>query len=196
MNLFFELFYKPWVSMAFYPMPVEHWAFFNEALASFPTIELLPGYPSSSRRTKKIQLIVLHHTGSLDVSKALKWFNNPNNYASTHWLVDLDGHIQQLVSEENASLNIQNAKYKNSRLVAEMSLGIHLVGNGFTPFTEAQYEAVAMLCSYIQRKYGLKNEEIFKHAEVETVNSVAPANDPAPWDKEKFQTLLAQFKGI
>jgi N-acetyl-anhydromuramyl-L-alanine amidase AmpD len=196
MNLFEYLFYSKYVATALYPIPVIHWQIWNEALATFPVIEFFPGYLSSSRRTKKPQIIILHHTGSLDSNKALRWFGNPNNYASTHWLVDLDGHIRQLVQEENSSLHIQNAVYKHSRLVAEMSFGIHLVGNGYDRFTEAQYEAAAMLCVYLEKKYGLKNEDIYRHAEVEVTNSVAPATDPAPWDKEKFQTLLDKFTEI
>jgi N-acetyl-anhydromuramyl-L-alanine amidase AmpD len=196
MNLFKELFYDQWVTPALYPMPVEHWLFFNESLVTFPIIELSPGYPSSSRRTKKPQIIVLHHTGSLDPTKALRWFGNPNNYVSTHWLVDLDGHIQQLVSEENASLHISGGVYKHSRLVAEMSFGIHLVGNGYDRFTEAQYEATAMLCAYLQKKYGLKDEDILKHSEIETTNSTPAATDPAPWSKEKFNELLDKFKNV
>jgi N-acetyl-anhydromuramyl-L-alanine amidase AmpD len=196
MNLFENLFYSRWITPAFYPMPVPHWLFFTEALVAFPLIEFFPGYPSSSRRTKKPQIIILHHTGSLDSVKALKWFNNPNNYASTHWLIDLDGHIQQLVQEENSSLHIQNAVYKHSRLVAEMSFGIHLVGNGGDRFTETQYEAVAMLCTYLKKKYGLKDEDIYRHADVEVTNSAASANDPAPWDKEKFQILLDKFMNV
>jgi len=196
MNLFEELFYKPWVSPAFYPMPVEHWAFFNEYLATFPTIELLPGYPSSSRRTKKIQLIILHHTGSLEFAKALKWFGNLNNYSSTHYLIGLDGQIQQLVSEENAALHVTNGIYKYSRLVNEMSVGISLIGNSSDRFTEAQYEAVAMLCIYLKRKYGLTNEDIFKHSEIEVTNSASPATDPNPWNKEKFNELLEKFDNL
>ena len=196
MNLFEELFYKPWVSPAFYPMPVEHWAFFNYVLITFPLIEFLPGYPSSSRRTKKPQIIVLHHTGSLDPAKALKWFGNPNNYASTHWLINLDGRIQQLVLEESAALHVSGGVYKHSRLVNESSFGIHLVGDGYNRFTEAQYEGLAMLCIYLQKKYGLRDEDILKHSELETTNSTPPANDPTPLNKEKLQEMLDKFKNI
>lgn len=196
MNLFQYLFYDQWVTPALYPMPVSHWLFFSTEMASFPLIEFLPGFPATSRRTKKPQLIVLHHTGSLDSSKARKWFGNPNNYASTHWLVDSDGHIQQLVKEEDSSLHISNAVYKHSRLVAEMSFGIHLVGDGFNRFTEAQYEAVAMLCTYLLKKYGLTNANILKHSEIETVNAAAPGNDPTPWDTQKFQALLDKFGNL
>lgn len=193
MNLYFELFYKKYVEGLLFPLPISYWMYFNEALSSFPIIELSQGYPSSSRRTKKIQLIVIHHTGSLDVSKALKWFSNPNNYSSVHYLIDLDGHIQMLVPEEMAALHVPSAVYKHSRLVNEMSVGISLIGDGFNSFSDAQYEAVAMLCAHLQKKYELKNEDVYRHAEIECKPE---AIDPAPWDKEKFQTLLAQFNQI
>ena len=193
MNLYRELFYKPHVEGLSFPLPIAFWTIFNESLSSFPVIELLPGYSSSSRRTKKPQIIILHHTGSLDFNKALRWFGNPNNYVSTHWLIDLDGHIQQLVSEENATLHISGGVYKHSRLVAESSFGIHLVGNGYDRFTQEQYEATAMLCVYLQKKYGLKDEDILKHSEVVCIPA---ATDPAPWSKEKFNEMLDKFKSI
>jgi N-acetyl-anhydromuramyl-L-alanine amidase AmpD len=196
MNLFYELFYKHYVEGLLFPLPVKYWQVFNESLSAFPIIELSSKYPASSRRTKKIQLIVLHHTGSNNISNALKWFKNPNNYASTHFIVDRDGHIQQLVKEEDSSFHIQNAVYKHSRLVAESSLGLHLVGNGVDNFTDAQYEAVAMLCAHLQKKYGLTNEEILKHSEVEVTNLAVPANDPTPWDQEKFLGLVEIFKNV
>lgn len=197
MNLYYELFYKHYVEGLLFSLPIHFWSILNEALAAFPTIDSpSTGFPQSSRRTKKIQIIVLHHTGSLEMAKALKWFSNPNNYASTHWVIDLDGFIQQLVPEESTALHINNSIYNHSRLVAEMSIGIHLVGNGFDGFTQVQYEAIAMLCAHLQEKYLLENDDILKHSEVETVNSVASANDPAPWDEEKFLELLDIFKNI
>jgi len=193
MNFFLELFYKKYVDPVLYPLPIEYWVYFNNALASFPTIECLQGFSQSSRRTKKIQLIVLHHSGSLNFNKALIWFKNPNSFSSVHYLIDLDGHIQQLVPDENASLHVTSGIYKFSRLVNEMSIGISLIGNGFDRFTEAQYEAVAMLCAYLKKKYGLKNEDIFKHSEIECKPM---ATDPHPWSKEKFNELLDKFENL
>ena len=194
MNFFFELFYRRYVEDLSFPLPIAFWLYWNEALATFPTIDVpLSGFTQSSRRTKKIQLIILHNTGSLEIAKALKWYSNPNTYSSTHYLIDLDGTTQQLVPEENASLHTPNAVYKHSRLVNESSIGISLVGDGAQQFTEAQYEMAAMLCVYLKEKYGLKNEEIFRHAEIECVPAV---NDPTPWDKEKFNILLEQFDNI
>lgn len=195
MNLFFELFYKPFVSLVLYPIPVNHWAFFHSALSSFPTIaDSLPGYTQSSRRTKKISLVVLHHTGSLDLSKALKWFSNPNTYSSTNYVIDRDGYILCLVPEENAALHIPHATYNHSRLVNEMSLGISLVGDGVAEFSEAQYEALAMLCSIWKKKYGLTNEDIKKHSEIEHTGE--QHFDPSPFNREKLISLIDIFDKI
>lgn len=194
MNFFYEFFYKRYVEGLSFSLPINFWVFFNEALASFPTIDSpLPGYTQSSRRTKKIQLIILHSTGSLEIAKALKWFSNPNTYSSTHYIVDLDGTTVQLVPDQNASLHVSNGVYKHSRLVNESSIGIHLVGNNFDRFTEAQWEGLAMLCVQLKTKYGLKNEDIFLHSEIDCTPK---ANDPIPWSKEKFQEMLDKFENI
>jgi N-acetyl-anhydromuramyl-L-alanine amidase AmpD len=194
MNLFYELFYKSYMENLNYPMPVPHWEIFNEALATFPTIDTpYPNITQSSRRTKKIQVIILHHSGSFDIAKSIKWFGNPNTYSSTNYLIDQDGYIVCLVPEKNAALHTPNSKYAHSRLVNEMSLGVTLIGDGMTEFTQAQYEAVAMLSSVWKEKYGLKIEDIKKHSEIECVPMVT---DPSPWNQEKFLGLLDIYTNI
>lgn len=195
MNLFDILFYSKYVATAFYPIPVMHWQEWNEALAMFPTIDTpFPTITQASRRTKKIQIIILHHTGSFDVAKALKWFGNPNTYSSTNYLIEVDGHTTCLVPEERAALHTPNATYAHSRLVNEMSLGVTLVGDGIHSFTDSQYEAVSMLCSVWKKKYGLKNEDIWKHIDIEHTGE--RHTDPSPWDQDKFLKLVEIYDNI
>jgi N-acetyl-anhydromuramyl-L-alanine amidase AmpD len=194
MNLFYELFYKKYVESYLLPMPVSHWMIYNEALAFFPIVETISGFPYRSRRTKKIQAIILHHTGSLNFNKAITWFKNPNNYSSVHYLIDLDGHTLQLVPEDMAALHASDCILKHSRLVNEATLGLSLVGDGQSRFTEAQYEMIAMLCSHFKTKYNLKNEDILKHSELESTNE--PHRDPTPFDKDKFLRLVDFFDKI
>jgi N-acetyl-anhydromuramyl-L-alanine amidase AmpD len=193
MNLFEELVYKPWVSTAFYPLPVEYWAFFNEALATFPTIESLSNFTQSPRR-KKIEIIILHHSGSLEIAKALKWFSNPNTYSSTNYLIDRDGYTLCLVPEDRAALHTPNATFNHSRLVNELSIGCTLVGDGFSPFSETQYEALAMLCVIWKKKYGLKNEDIWRHADIEHTGE--RHIDPSPFNREKLLALIDLFEKV
>ena len=191
MNLFYELFYKKYVESYVLPMPVPHWVIYNEALAFFPSIECLSGFPHSPRKTKKIQLIILHHTGSRDFAKAITWFQNPNNYSSTHYLIDLSGYIQQIVPEEMSALHAPSCKFNNSKLVNDFSIGISLIGDGREAFTEAQYEAVAMLCASLVRRYGLKATDVYRHVDIEHTGE--KHNDPSPWNNGKFQELLNHF---
>lgn len=194
MNLFDILFYSKYVEAASYPIPIQHWEFWNEALSTFPTIDNIPGISSVSRKTKTIILIILHHSGSLDFNKALKWFGNPNSYSSTNYLVDLDGHILNLVSEDRGALHTPNATYNHSRLVDQMSIGVTLVGDGFNEFTQAQYEAIAMLCAVWKQKYNLTNDDIKKHSDIPHTGE--QHFDPSPWDQEKFLQLLDNYDNI
>jgi len=194
MNLFYSLFYDKWVNGSFYPMPVTHYLFWSEALSSFPTIDSIQGISSVSRRTKKVVLIILHHTGSLEFDKALKWFSNPNTYSSTNYLIDLDGHILCLVPEDRGALHMPNSTYNYSRLVNEMSVGITLVGDGTTHFSEAQYEGLAMLCVVLAKKYGLKLEDIKRHADIQHTGE--QHSDPTPFDRQKFENLFFEFSNI
>jgi N-acetyl-anhydromuramyl-L-alanine amidase AmpD len=194
MNLFETLFYERYVGKAILPIPISHMLLWQEALATFPTIDTLQGVSSVSRKTKTVVLVVLHHSGSLDFGKAIKWFRNPNSYSSTNYVIDLDGHILCLVPEERGALHMPNATYNYSRLVDHMSLGVTLVGDGITPFTDSQYEAIAMLCSVWKKKYNLKNEDIKKHADIPHTGE--QHYDPSPWDQEKFLTLLSNYDNL
>ncbi len=164
MNLFYELFYKKWVEGAFYSVPLIHFLFFIDKLNSFPTIKFITGYPITSRKTKKIQLIILHSTGSDDISKALTWMFNPNNYNSMHYIVSREGDIIQLVDESNAALHVNSGKFNNSRLVNASSIGVSIVGS--SAYTESQYESLALLCKYLKDKYQLNDSNIVSHASV------------------------------
>jgi N-acetyl-anhydromuramyl-L-alanine amidase AmpD len=195
MNLFFELFYKPYVIPALYPIPIIYWELWSNALASFPTIaDPLPGYTQSSRRTKQICLIVMHHTGSLNMANSLKWFSNPNTYSSTNYIIDRDGYTLCLVPEDKAALHTPHATYNHSRLVNEQSIGVTLVGDGVTEFSDVQYEGLAMLCSYWKQKYGLTNENIKKHVEIPHTGE--QHIDPSPFSMEKLISLIDVFDNV
>lgn len=194
MNLFDTLFYKKYVDGAPFLIPLNHWMFWNESLSAFPIIDTLQGISSVSRRTKKINLVILHHSGSLFWDYAIRWFNNPNTYSSTNFLIDRDGYVLCLVPEDRGALHMPNAVYNNSKLVNEMSIGVTLIGDGYQEFTQAQYEAVAMLCGVWMEKYGLIEDDIKKHCDI--AHSGEQHFDPSPWNNQKFKNLLNIYLNI
>ena len=65
-----------------------------------------PSSNFNSRQGTRIDVIVLHHTGSNNGRADLAWLRNSESSVSAHYLVDRDGRIHQLVADANrAAIN-------------------------------------------------------------------------------------------
>ncbi len=100
---------------------------------------------SSRPSTQSIDAIVLHTTeGSFTSNGVVSWFQNPESNVSSHFIVDYEGEIIQMVDIDKKAWH---ATYYNSR-----SIGIDFCGKAGDPDTfndlnmEAMVELVAWLC--------------------------------------------------
>ncbi len=100
---------------------------------------------SSRPSTQSIDAIVLHTTeGSFTSNGVVSWFQNPNSKVSSHFIVDYEGDIIQMVDIDKKAWH---ATYYNSR-----SIGIDFCGKANDPDTfndlnmETMVELVAWLC--------------------------------------------------
>lgn len=90
--------------------------------------------------------VVFHSTGSAKATSQFGWFNNPKAKASSNLHIANDGTTEEYVPDHLTSwANGQG----NARLVA-----IETQGDGTTPWTEAQLDALAHLAADLHRKYG------------------------------------------
>lgn len=99
----------------------------------------------------KINSIVLHDTeGSLE--SVLEAFQNPQFYASSHYVIDKDGTVYQMVKNKDVAWHAGNWWYNMH------SIGIEHVGyahNGSTDYTPEMYKASTELVKYLSRKYDI-----------------------------------------
>ncbi|MFJ5550651.1 N-acetylmuramoyl-L-alanine amidase [Streptomyces sp. NPDC093225] len=132
----------------------------------------------------RIDRIVVHVTqggfkGSVDA------FRNPFHKASAHYIVDKDGHIEQMVRELDVAFHADN------RSMNERSVGIEHVGFVDRPrdFTDAMYASSARLAADVCRRYGFPADRshIIGHSEVPG----ADHTDPGPhWDWDRYIELV------
>ena len=109
------------------------------------------------------QMIVIHWTSLGDLESAFKVFQDPIKprfrnddphlpdelNVSTHYLVDQDGTIYQLMPDSIMALHVIGLNY--------CAIGIKNVGNNQDkPLTEAQVEANAFLVETLHQKYPIK----------------------------------------
>jgi len=104
-------------------------------------------YTAASRSASDMRWIVVH-TIEGPASSGISWFQNPDANVSSHFVVDSDGQITQMVDLEDVAWTQGNGPYNDTGISIEM--GGYA---GETQFTAAKYEAVADLCAWLCDAY-------------------------------------------
>ena len=109
--------------------------------------------------------------------------------ASAHALIRRDGQIVQYVPFGERAWHAGQSTYRGRAGCNDFSIGVELEGTDDTPYTDAQYEALAALAAALLTAYpSLSAQAIAGHSEV------APGRktDPGPaFDWARLQALLA-----
>ena len=109
---------------------------------------------------------------------------------SSHVLIRRDGQIVQYVPFAARAWHAGQSEYRGRSGCNDFSIGIELEGTGDTPYTEAQYGALAALAAALLATYGrLSGEAIVGHSDI------APGRktDPGPaFDWARFRAALAE----
>ena len=94
---------------------------------------------------------------------------------SSHYLIDLSGTIWQLVAEEKKAWHAGISKMPGDKRegVNDFSVGIELIGSEDTDFTDAQYQALALLTKDILTRHPISY--VYGHCDI------APNRKTDPW---------------
>ena len=137
-----------------------------------------------------INCIVIHYTDFLTVEESLACLTVPSSNVSSHYLIDEDGTIYQLVPDDKRAWHAGVSHWNGRDNVNHNSIGIELQNGGMTykdkfgewpPYPGAQMDALAELVHDLQVKFSIPTEHIVGH------NDIAPTRkiDPGPhfnWD--------------
>jgi len=108
---------------------------------------------------------------------------------SAHALIRRDGQIVQYVPFGERAWHAGQSTYRGRAGCNDFSIGVELEGTDDTPYTDAQYEALAALAAALLAAYpSLSTQAIAGHSEV------APGRktDPGPaFDWARLRALLA-----
>jgi N-acetylmuramoyl-L-alanine amidase len=112
-------------------------------------------HPSPNHSPRKagvrVDTVLLHHTASLDSWPSVEWLSNPKSGVSAHYVITNGGSVYRLVPEEMKAWHAGKGRLPWETCPEydfnHRSIGIEVVnpGDGKTPFTEAQYTALAWL---------------------------------------------------
>jgi N-acetyl-anhydromuramoyl-L-alanine amidase len=110
--------------------------------------------------------------------------------ASAHALIRRDGEIVQYVPFSARAWHAGKSEYQGRAACNDFSIGVELEGTDETPYTDAQYEALAALAAVLLAAYPmLSAQAMVGHSDI------APGRktDPGPsFDWARFRALLAQ----
>ena len=140
-----------------------------------------------------IDMVLLHYTGMRDGSSAIEWLCNPVSQVSSHYVVEEDGTILQLVPDERRAWHAGRSSWAGETDINSVSIGIEIVNGGhdydLPAFPQPQIEAVTRLCRALTLRYRIAPERVLAHSDV------APARKRDPGERFPWAQLAAAGVG-
>jgi len=136
--------------------------------------------PSPNFGTRKANYVILHHTSSDTMERALATLSSPRTEVSSHYLIDRDGRVVQLVDENQRAWHAGESYWGGHSDMNSASIGIELVNNGREPFAPAQIKALLSLLSDIRNRHKIPRANFIGHADVAPGRKTDPSGF-FPW---------------
>ncbi len=138
--------------------------------------------------------IVLHYTGLRREDEAawrrdpggeaVRWLCDPQSCVSSHYVVNEDGRILQLVPEARRAWHAGVAFWRGSSDLNSHSVGVEIVNAGhfagLPEFPKAQIEAVIALCRDIAGRHAIVPERVLAHSDIAPGRKIDPG-ERFPW---------------
>lgn len=150
------------------------------------TKRLLSGNYSSGRAGWFPDMIVMHVTEG-NAASVREWFANPNAKVSAHYMVCVDGTIDQFVDENDTAQHAGVVDHPTAPLVVKRphinpnlySIGVEHEGTGTEPLTPPQLAASLSLVSELceRHKIPLDRAHIVGHHEIRASKTCPGAID-------------------
>ena len=145
--------------------------------------------PNFNDRKRPVSLIVLHYTGMKDGPSALSRMRDKTAQVSAHYMIEEDGRLFRLVSEDKRAWHAGLSFWRGERDVNSASIGIEIVNGGhdfgLPPFPQAQIDTTIALVQALRAQYGLPPQAVIGHSDV------APGRKADPGETFPWATLAA-----
>ncbi len=146
--------------------------------------------PSPNYGPRKANYVILHHTSSDTLERALATLKSPRAEVSSHYLIDRDGRVIQLVDENQRAWHAGESYWGGHSDMNSASIGIELVNNGREPFAPAQIKSLLTLLSDIRGRHKIPRGNVLGHADV------APGRKTDPSALFPWRQLAASGFGL
>lgn len=150
--------------------------------------------PNFNERTLPVSLLVMHYTGMVDGDAALERLCDAQAAVSAHYLVQEDGTIHHLVSEEHRAWHAGAGGWRGIKDINSASIGIEIVNPGhefgYRPFPDAQMKAVLALSKHILARHTILPRDVIGHSDL------APQRKEDPGELFNWRWLAQKGVGV
>ena len=145
-----------------------------------------PSPNHDDRRGCAVDMIVIHYTGMESAAVSLDRLCDPDAKVSAHYLIDEDGAVDRLVTEDRRAWHAGVAFWAGERDVNARSVGIELQNPGhefgYRPFPEPQIAALTELAADIAARHAVPPARVVGHADVAPLRKQDPG-ELFPWPR-------------
>ena len=150
--------------------------------------------PNHDARGARVDILLMHYTGMQSGEDALARLTDRSAKVSSHYFVDEDGRVLQLVSEHQRAWHAGEASWKRAVDINARSIGIEIVNPGhefgYRDFPTVQIDAVIALSRDIIARHHIRRERVLGHSDV------APLRKNDPGEKFPWARLAAAGIGL
>lgn len=144
----------------------------------FSSLNQLPSPNFGSRENAAVSMLVLHYTDTKNCKDALDILCDAKAKVSSHYVVDEDGTLYQLVKESDTAWHAGVSYWRGNKNVNDISIGIEIVNPGhqfgYHPFPETQMQAVAELCKGIINRHTILPVNVVGHSDIAPRRKIDP----------------------
>ncbi len=144
-----------------------------------------------NNRSHPVDMLVLHYTGMKTAKAALERMQHPDSKVSSHYLIDEDGEVFQLVQENKRAWHTGVSKWQGDADLNSRSIGIEIANGGWNipladgtlpPYRRSQIEAVINLSQSVLSRFKIPHSRIVGHSDIAPDRKDDPG-EHFPWEE-------------
>lgn len=133
---------------------------------------------------KKATILVMHYTDLPSGADAVAWMCDPEKKVSSHYMVDTDGSIHQLVDENKRAWHAGVSYWQGETDLNSCTIGIEIQNTGhslgYVPFPDVQIAAVRELSRDIIDRNHILPRHVLAHSDIAPMRKIDPGH-LFPW---------------
>ncbi len=141
-----------------------------------------------------VDMLILHYTGMQTAAAAIDRLRDPVARVSSHYVVEEDGEVWQLVAEQRRAWHAGVSHWRGHTVLNDRCIGIEIVNPGhewgYRPFPALQMAAVCDLSLGILARHPIPARNVVGHSDV------APDRKDDPGELFDWRGLAANGVGL